>query len=292
MRLLETIKYINKDNHIMNDEKKNKDTPGKVSGDALRSDWDWRNMTAEGYAEWIGRGDWNFFITINYNIWRNKKTGRPIYNNATKSFDDNSEYQPYDKENARLKFQSIRDNKRIQEKGNDDFWLDEKRSAWDVERKMQHAKGMIRRWDTRLHQALFGNDFYRKTKWKDEKLTFILFPENIHSNLHYHGVGSIADSEKYPKKVEKFLQHADRIWYSPPYKKKGWGDDGNKVLVPSIEEIQREKWRKESICPGGQLWIREIKTQDDLERIAGYSTKQLKYAGHEQGLYITNDWRS
>ena len=275
----------------MNDKKKIKDPPGTVSGDELRSEWDWRNLTADAYAEWLGRGDWNFFITINFNIWRNNKTGSPIYNTATKSFVDGSEYQPYDKEGSRLKFQNIRDHKRIEEKGNDDFWMSGSRGGWDIERKMQHSKALIRKWDTRLHQVMFGNDFYRKTKWKDEKLTFILFPENIHSNLHYHGVGSIADSDKYPNKVEKFLQYADRLWYMPPYKKTFIDADGNKVL-DAAREFEKKVDPKENICPGGQLWIREIKTQDDLERIAGYSTKQLKYAGHEQGLYITNDWRS
>ena len=177
------------------------------------------------------------------------------------------------------------------EGGNDEYWQDSGRTIWEAQRKMEHGKNMIRKWDTRLNQYLFGKDFYKKEKWKGETLSFILFPENIHSNLHFHGVTNVTNTSKYPNKVEKFLEMANEIWYSPPRKSLDVDEDGNKVF-DVMKDYEKSDYQKESICPGGQIWIEEIKTDYDLEKIAGYITKQMKYFGNEEGLYLTKDWRA
>ena len=61
----------NKDNE-KNDKPGETNTGGKSKevSKELRSDYDWRNLVAEGYEEWIAKGQYTHFVTINYNIWR------------------------------------------------------------------------------------------------------------------------------------------------------------------------------------------------------------------------------
>lgn len=268
-----------------------KDKKEVSQGKEMKSDFTWRNEVSEAYVDWIGKGEWTHFITINYNIWRSSTSGNKVYDNRTNKFASGASYKPYNKDDGRKVFQNIRDNKRIQEGGNDEYWQDSGRTIWEAQRKMEHGKNMIRKWDTRLNQYLFGKDFYKKEKWKGETLSFILFPENIHSNLHFHGVTNVTNTSKYPNKVEKFLEMANEIWYSPPRKSLDVDEDGNKVF-DVMKDYEKSDYQKESICPGGQIWIEEIKTDYDLEKIAGYITKQMKYFGNEEGLYLTKDWRA
>ena len=281
----------NKDNE-KNDKPGETNTGGKSKevSKELRSDYDWRNLVAEGYEEWIAKGQYTHFVTINYNIWRSSTSGKKVYDNKTNSFTDGGGYRAYNQDDGRKVFQNIRDNKRIGERGNDEYWKASGRTIWEAQRKMEHGKNMIRKWDTNINQYMFGTDFYRKEKWKGETLSFMLFAENIHSNLHYHGVTNIEDTAKYPNKVDRFLEMANEVWYSPPRKKHFVDEDGNKVLDAEADYKQSD-YQKESVCPGGQIWIEKIKTDEDQDRIAGYVTKQMKYYGNEEGMYLTNDWR-
>jgi hypothetical protein len=267
------------------------DARGDDNSGELRSDKEWRNLVSEAYESWIGSGEYSHFITINYNIWRKNTSGRKVYDNKTNKFSDGNGYRPYSKDAGRKVFQNIKDNKRIEDSGNDEYWKASGRTIWEALRKMEHGKSMIRKWDTRLHQIMFGKDFYRKEKWKGETLKFILFAENIHSNLHFHGVTNVEDTNKYPNKVEKFMALANDVWYSPPKKKHFIDSNGNKVFDAETESKVSD-YQKENICPGGQIWIEEIKTDFDKENIAGYITKQLKYYGNGEGVYLTNDWRA
>lgn len=263
-----------------------------------KSDRQWRKEVSEAYEKWISKGEWSHFITINYNIWRSSTSGKKVYDNKTNKFTDGYSYKPYDGDDGRKVFQNLLDNKRIQDrKHNDEYWMADGRKMWEAQRKIEHAKTMIRKWDTKLNQYMFGDHFYKKEKWKGETLRFILFAENIHSNLHFHGVTNVVDTGKYPKKQSKFLTMANEIWYSPPRKKDLTEHNKlSKSLKDRTEaqpiEADKEEYKKKSICPGGQIWIEEIKTDYDLEKIAGYITKQMKYFGNEEGLYLTNDWRA
>jgi hypothetical protein len=257
----------------------------------LRSERAWRNLVSEAYEGWIGGGEYSHFITINYNIWRKSTSGKKVYDNKTNKFSDGNGYRAYNKDAGRKVFQNIKDNKRIQDSGNDEYWENPNINHWEAQRKIEHGKSMIRKWDTRLHQIMFGKDFYRKQKWKGETLKFILFAENINTNLHFHGVTNVEDTSKYPNKVDKFMGLANEVWYSPPRKSHFVDKDGNKV-TDVMKEYGKSEYQKENICPGGQIWIEEIKTDYDRENIAGYITKQLKYFGNGEGVYLTNDWRS
>ena len=63
----------------MNDKKDNDDKDSKE----FRSDFAWRNEVSEAYEEWISKGEWSHFITINYNIWRSSTSGKKVYDNKT-----------------------------------------------------------------------------------------------------------------------------------------------------------------------------------------------------------------
>ena len=131
-----------------------------VMSDELKSDWAWRNLTAEAFAEWLATdNDWSHFITINYNIWRSSN-GNVVYDNKKNTYTMGQSYRPYDKDRSRKMFQHIKDTDRVATGGNKEYWKDSGRTTWEAIRKMEHAKSMIRKWDTALHQQMFGKHFY------------------------------------------------------------------------------------------------------------------------------------
>ena len=91
----------------------------------------------------------------------------------------------------------------------------------------------------------------------------VLSPQNITTNLHYHGVAVVKNTMMFPKKVEMFLEYSSRIW----------------TLDKELSTGNRDV-----IVPNGSVVIEPPKS---INRVSKYSTrKQHQYENYEH-YYIS-----
>tara|TARA_Y100001960_G_scaffold86369_1_gene92533 strand:- start:1773 stop:2525 length:753 start_codon:yes stop_codon:yes gene_type:complete len=237
----------------------------------------WIDKTAEAWSDWIVELNWNYYVTFNFNIWKHKNNqDKQVYENGNFT---NKTYRPWDKHFSRSNLILLQSALKTGKIVNNEYWMNDNKKAWTADQKIEHAKAKLRLFNTKLNQAIFGKNFYKKPIGKQEQILFILFPEKISSNLHYHGVAKVFNTNFFQDKEARFMDEAEYIWTSV------W----NKTIQLDTGE---RKEVTEAIVPGGQLWIEKLESKDDLRRIADYSTKEMKRYGNEKGVFITNDWTS
>jgi hypothetical protein len=244
----------------------------------IRSDAEWRRLVRQGFVDWIvDEFSFTHYLTFNFNIWAHKQVGNKastrVYENG--SFTSGNSYRPYIKDtpyNARKLY-------RIWSNDNKDYWSAPNKQSWTEQQKLDHALSKLRLWNTKINQKLYGKNFYKRPAVKDEQIIVLAFPEKLHSNLHFHGFAKVNNTETHTDKEQRFLKEAENIWTQQKPK-----DD--------LVRHPLDKRPKESICPGGQLWIEKIILKEDLRKTAEYSTKEFHKLKNEEGLYITKYWTS
>ena len=245
--------------------------------DELRGEKWWRDKTAEAWSDMIVEQNWKYYVTFNFNIWKHKANNKQVYENG--KFTGGTSYRSWDEQFSRSNLILLQLALKTGKIVNEEYWMNENKKSWTNTQKIEHAKAKLRLFNTKLNQALFGKNFYKKALGKQEQILFILFPEKISSNLHYHGVAKVSNSDFYKDKEKRFNEEAQHTWTNS-WKKTIQLDTGERKEVT------------EAIVPGGQLWIERLKSKDDLKRIADYSTKEMKRYGNEEGVFITKDWTS
>ncbi len=243
----------------------------KKTEEHLHSDSWWKNKTREAFTDWIVDFGFTYFITLNFNKWRqkelsgggvSKKVYSPIGGRVSNPF------KPYQKEYSKWFGDNLHN---FKEK---DYWAEHNRDGWSEEQKVEHGLEKIYLFDKAINTKLFGKNFYKKPFLLEESFTFLLFPEKLKSNLHFHGFVDVKNSARFPKKRDEFINEADGCWSARWYEKKR-DDQG------TLREYVN------SICPGGQVWLEKINKVDDLKRMAIYSTKEHRKEINNENYYIT-----
>ena len=238
----------------------------------LHSDSWWKNKTREAFADWIVDFGFTYFITLNFNKWRQKDlsgggVSKKVYS-PTPLHPNQNPYKPYQKKYSEW-FYENRHNFNAK-----DYWAEHNRDGWSEIQKVEHGLEKIYLFDKALNQKLFGKNFYKKPFLLEESFTFLMFPEKLKSNLHFHGFVDVKNSARFPKKRDDFINEADGCWSARWTEKK-----------KDVDGILREYMN--SICPGGQVWLEKIDKIDDLKRMAIYSTKEHRKEINNENYYIT-----
>ena len=201
----------------------------------IRSDAEWRRLVRQGFVDWIvDEFSFTHYLTFNFNIWAHKAIGnkpsKRVYENGT--FTSGNSYRPYIKDNP----YDARKLYRIWSGDNTDYWSAPNKQHWTEQQKLDHGLAKLRLWNTKINQKLYGKNFYKRPAVKDEQIIVLLFPEKLHSNLHFHGFAKVDNTEVSPTKEHRFLEEAEKIWTQQKPK-----DD---VVIHPLD-----KRPKESVCP-------------------------------------------
>ena len=120
-------------------------------------------------------------------------------------------------------------------------------SSSGVEPLIEYSKQKLDKFCKYLNKKLLGKYWYRIDP--NEHFFMVSFPQNIHSNLHYHGVGVVKNTKTFPNKVEMFETYAKDIWTMD--KERTDQETNNKyrdVIVPNGDlDIQRPRNNKKVI---------------------------------------------
>ena len=238
----------------------------------LHSDSWWRNETREAFTNWIVDFGFTYFITLNFNKWKQKTlpdggVSKKVYSPTPLTAKSNP-YKPYQKKYGEWFYEN-----KINMMAKD-YWGEHSRGGWSEDQKLEHGLEKIYLFDKAINQKLFGKNFYKKPLLLDEGFTLLMFPEKIYSNLHFHGFVDVKKSSRFPNKRDDFINGADGCWSARWTEKK-----------KDVDGILREYVN--SICPGGQVWLEKIESKDELKRMAIYSTKEHRKAINNENYYIT-----
>ena len=90
-----------------------------------------------------------------------------------------------------------------------------------------------------------------------------LLPQKIKTNLHFHGVVVVKDTNMFPNKVKMFLEHSNSIW----------------TLDKELSTGERDV-----IVPNGNV---DIQPPDSDEKVCRYSTDEQDKYQHYEHYYIS-----
>ena len=93
------------------------------------------------------------------------------------------------------------------------FVYNRKFSNKNVEQLVLYGKEKLHKFHKNIHKKLLGKYWYKPEIINPtEHIEMVLLPQDITTNLHFHGIAVVKDSKMFPKKVEMFLEHSSRIW--------------------------------------------------------------------------------
>ena len=144
------------------------------------------------------------------------------------------------------------------------FVFNRKFSNQNVEQMVSYGKQKLHKFHKYIHRKLLGKYWYKPEIINPtEHILMVLLPQDITTNLHFHGIAVVKNTKMFPNKVEMFLQHSFGIWTL------------NKELSTGERDV---------IVPYGNV---DIQTPDSINRVSKYSTrKQDNYQNYEH-YYIS-----
>ena len=144
------------------------------------------------------------------------------------------------------------------------FVYNRKFSNKNVEQMVSYGKEKLHKFHKYIHRKLLGKYWYKPEIINPtEHIVMVLAPQDITTNLHFHGVVVVKNSKMFPKKVEMFLEHSNRIW------------NLDKELSNGNRDV---------IVPYGSV---DIELPNSIQRVSKYSTrKQDNYQNYEN-YYIS-----
>jgi len=238
----------------------------------LHSDSWWKNETREAFTNWIVEFGFTYYITLNFNKWKQKPlsgggVSKKVYSPTPMTIKHNP-YKPYQKKYGEWFYENIEN---LHAK---DYWAEHNRDGWSEIQKVEHGLEKIYLFDKAINTKLFGKNFYKMPFLLEEGFTLLMFAEKLKSNLHFHGFVDVKNTSRFPNKRDDFINEASSCWEARWTEKK---KDDKGIL----REYQN------SICQGGQVWIEKINSIDDLKRMAIYSTKEHHKEINNENYYIT-----
>ena len=144
------------------------------------------------------------------------------------------------------------------------FVFNRKFSNQNAEQLVTYGKQKLQKFHKYIHRKLLGKCWYKpEIIDPKEHILMVLCPQDITTNLHFHGVVVVKNSKMFPNKVRMFQEHSNRIWCL------------NKELSTGERDV---------IVPNGSVDIQE---PIDSQKVARYSTrKQDKFENYEN-YYIS-----
>ena len=137
-------------------------------------------------------------------------------------------------------------------------------SNQNVEQIITYGKQKLHKFHKYIHKKLLGRYWYKPEIINPkEHIEMVLLPQDITTNLHFHGIAVVKDTKMFPNKVKMFLEHSNRIW------------NLDKELSNGNRDV---------IVPYGSV---DIELPNSIQRVSKYSTrKQDNYQNYEN-YYIS-----
>jgi hypothetical protein len=124
----------------------------------------------------------------------------------------------------------------------------------NIEQITTYGEKKIRMFNRYIHRKILGRYWYKpEIIDPDEHIKMYLFPQDIKTNPHYHGVVVMENSKMFPNKIKMFQEHSNRIWNT------------NKELSTGGRDV---------IVPNGSL---DIQPPECSEKVSRYSTREHDY---------------
>ena len=166
----------------------------------------------------------------------------------------------------------------------------------NVENSITYGKEKLHKFHKYIHKKIFGKLWYRPEKVDpEEHMKMVLFPQDITTNLHFHGVAVIRNTTSFPEKVEMFERYANAVWNTnteldvkPIYRSGRYVN--KKVLRGGCwmnEPYYKEgAWMKErdQIVPYGSV---DIQTPDSKSAVSWYSSREQDHYDKYENYYIS-----
>jgi hypothetical protein len=140
------------------------------------------------------------------------------------------------------------------------FVFQRKFSNKNIEQLLTYGEQKLDKFYKYIHRKIFGKYWYRPDfVHPQEHIKMYLFPEKIDTHPHYCGVVEVKNTKMFPRKVEMFLEHSNRIWNT------------NKKLLSGDMDV---------LVPNGHI---RIEPPRSVENVCRYSVKEQykeQYYGH------------
>jgi len=143
-------------------------------------------------------------------------------------------------------------------------------SSSGVEPLMEYSKQKLDKFCKYLNKKLLGKYWYRIDP--QEHFFMVVFPQKIHSNFHFHGVGVVENTKLFPNKVEMFEKYGKGIWT---------------LDKERIDQETNTKYR-DVIVPNGEL---DIQTPRSNKRVIGYSGRDEWKIENNNHFFVSGERR-
>ena len=144
------------------------------------------------------------------------------------------------------------------------FVYNRKFSNKNVEQLVSYGKEKLHKFHKYIHRKLLGKYWYKpEIVSPEEHIVMVLAPQDITTNLHFHGIAVVKDTKMFPNKVEMFLEHSNRIW------------NLDKELSSGNRDV---------IVPYGSV---DIELPNSIQRVSKYSTRKQDNYQNYRNYYIS-----
>ena len=92
------------------------------------------------------------------------------------------------------------------------FVYNRKFSNQNVEQMVSYGKEKLHKFHKYIHRKLLGKYWYKPEIINPtEHIVMVLAPQDITTNLHFHGIAVVKDTKMFPNKLEMFLEHSNDL---------------------------------------------------------------------------------
>ena len=134
----------------------------------------------------------------------------------------------------------------------------------NVEQIVSYGKQKLHKFHKYIHRKLLGRYWYKPEIINPtEHIEMVLLPQDITTNLHFHGIAVVKDTKMFPNKVKMFQEHSNSIW----------------TLDKELSTGERDV-----IVPNGNV---DIQPPDSNEKVCRYSNRKQDKYQHYEHYYIS-----
>ena len=144
------------------------------------------------------------------------------------------------------------------------FVFNSKFANQNAEQLVTYGKQKLNKFHKYIHKKLLGKYWYKpEIIDPQEHILMVLLPQDITTNLHFHGIVVVKNSSMFPNKVRMFQEHSNRIWNT------------NKELSTGNRDV---------IVPNGFVDIQE---PNSIQKVSRYSTRKQDQFENYEHYYIS-----
>ena len=143
------------------------------------------------------------------------------------------------------------------------FVYNRKFSNKNVEQLVSYGKEKLHKFHKYIHKKLLGKYWYKpEIVSPEEHIVMVLAPQDITTNLHFHGIAVVKDTKMFPNKVKMFLEHSNLTW----------------TLDKELSNGNRDV-----IVPNGNV---DIQTPESIQNVSKYSTREQDLYENYEHYYL------